>query len=269
MNDEQQLLASAYLDGTATDEEHARAEADPEVMAAVERLGEFRRALSAVDPPDPTRRDVAINAALDAFDVARRPTAPSPASAGAGRRSSTWFLGAAAAAAALVLVVAGGILAIRGDQDGDDDSAGGAAATEAAGTTAVADLAAGGADTTTGTEAAPQARTDSGAGAAPTTAARGTFAAASTTPAPQAERIPSVFTSPEELTAFAAQPGDAQVMASEGTRPPCHQGQWRGSAIYVIDGVNTPVDVFLARAAGEVRAVDPTTCAVLVTAPAP
>src|SRR5262245_10175958 len=130
MNDEQQLLASAYLDGTSTDEERARAEADPEVLAAAARLGELRRALSAVDPPDPARRDAAINAALDAFTAAR-PAAPPPVSARAGRRSSTWFLGAAAAA--LVLVVAGGILAMRSDQD-SDDNAGGAAVTESAGT---------------------------------------------------------------------------------------------------------------------------------------
>jgi hypothetical protein len=267
MNDEQQLLASAYLDGTLTDEERARADADPEVMAAVQRLGELRRALSAVDPPDPARRDVAINAALDAFDVARRPTAPPPASARSGRRSSTWFLGAAAAA--LVLVVAGGILATRGDEGGDD-TAGGGAATEAGGTTAVADVASGGAEATGSTDAAPQARTDSAAGASPTTAAPGTLAAAaSTTPAPQAERVPQLLTSPEELTAFAATARDLSSGDTATTRPPCHQGQWQGSAIYVIDGVDTPVDVYLARRAGEVRAVDPATCAIVVTAPAP
>ena len=72
MNDEQQLLASAYLDGALTDEERARAEADPEVMAAVERLGELRRALAAVEPPDRARRDAAINAALEVFDAERR-----------------------------------------------------------------------------------------------------------------------------------------------------------------------------------------------------
>ena len=38
MNDDQHILASAYLDGALTDEERAQAEADPEVMAAVERL---------------------------------------------------------------------------------------------------------------------------------------------------------------------------------------------------------------------------------------
>jgi hypothetical protein len=267
MNDEQELLASAYLDGALTDEERARAEADPDVMAAVEQLGELRRAVSAVDPPNPARRDAAINAALKAFDADRRPTAPPPVRSLAGSRASTWFFGAAAAA--LVLVVAGGILATRGDQGGDD-SAGGAAATSTTGGHVLADLSSGGAESTGGTDAAPQAREDAGATAGPaTTAAPGTFAAAApTTPTPQEARIPPVLTSPEELTAFAAQSGDAQVMAADGTRPPCHRGQWLGPAIYVLDGVDTHVDVFLARRAGEVRAVDPATCAILVTAPA-
>ena len=39
--------------------------------------------------------------------------------------------------------------------------------------------------------------------------------------------------------------------------------------MYVEDGVETPVEVFLVAAAGEVRAVDTATCAVIATAPAP
>ena len=87
MNDAQHILASAYLDGALTDEERAQAEADPEVMAAVERLGEVRRALAAVEPPDRARRDAAINAALGVFDSESRVAAPPPVTSIAARRS--------------------------------------------------------------------------------------------------------------------------------------------------------------------------------------
>jgi hypothetical protein len=78
-----------------------------------------------------------------------------------------------------------------------------------------------------------------------------------------------VFTSPEELTAFAAETRDNQLSTADAAGPSCHQGLWLGPADYVLDGVDTAVEVYLARQAGEVRAVDPSTCAVLVTAPAP
>ena len=262
MNDEQEHLASAYLDGALTDEERARAEADPDVMAAVQQLRELRRALSVVDAPNAARRDAAINAALGVFD-AERAAAPPPARLRARRRTNTWMIGAAAAA--LVLVIAGGILASRSnDQGGGDDSAGGAALLPETTTQGrlLAGDAGGGAEATAGTGAAPEAR-------APTTSAPGTFAAAATVPTPQESRLLPVFTSPGELTALAAQSRDDQLSTADAAAPPCNEGRWLGPAIYMLDGVNTPVDVYLARRAGQVRAVDPSTCAVLVTAPAP
>ena len=42
MNDDQRLLANAYLDGEVSADERARAEADPEVVAEVARLRAVR-----------------------------------------------------------------------------------------------------------------------------------------------------------------------------------------------------------------------------------
>jgi hypothetical protein len=259
MNDEQQLLASAYLDDALTDEERARAEADPDVMAAVEQLRGLRRTLSAVDPPDPARRDAAINAALAAFDAERRPAAPPPVSSLASRRASRWFIGAAAA---LVLVIAGGILATRGDQDGGDDAGGGAAATE--------QVASGGVESA-GTAAAPEADTRSAedAGGA-STGAPGTLAAAAATtnvaPAAttfEAEQLPGA---PGALYDVAS---NLSRRAPPASAPRCSGGRFLGRHVLPIGGKDTTVEIFYNRRAKEYIALDAQTCEPLVTAPAP
>jgi hypothetical protein len=266
MNDEQQLLASAYLDDALTDEERARAEADPDVMAAVEQLREIRRSLSTVDPPDRARRDAAINAALAAFDAERRPAAPPPVSSLASRRASKWIV---AAAAALVLVIAGGILASRGDDGGGDDSAGGgAAATEAAtDEQLLSDTAGGGAEATTGgTAATPEADTraadDPGAApetaaAAATTAARGSTRADVQVPAPAADL--------REIASTLSRSGHP---ASERA-PRCDGGRFLGRYVFTIRGKNTSVEIFYNRRAGEYIALNAQTCEPLISAPAP
>lgn len=123
MNDDQRLLAHAALDGELTAEEQARAGADPEIVAEVERLRAVRAGLRAVEPPPPAQRQALLAAALDAFDTgaardeAPRVVAPPPPSLAA-RRRARWLL--PAAAAALVGVAAVG--AIVGTDGSDDDS---------------------------------------------------------------------------------------------------------------------------------------------------
>jgi hypothetical protein len=276
MNEDQQLLASAYLDGALTDDERARAEADPEVMAAVERLREIRQALAVVETPAPARREAAIDAALGTFDAEVRPIAPPPIASLTRRRASSWLIGAAAAA--LVLIVAGGILAVR--SQGDDDDAGGAAQTQVLLSEADEQPAAAGTapDASTATRSAAEDEGGGGAttGAPATTAAGsaapGTVATAGTEGAPEATSVGRVLlTSPDDLTRFAA---DATALRgnnvfADSSRSCDVGGRWLGPATYVVDGVDTPVEVYLARRAGEVRAVDPATCDVIATAPAP
>lgn len=131
MNDDQRLLAHAALDGELTDEDAARAAADPEVAGEIERLRGARDALAAVDPLPGDRRAALLATALDAFDADRRSgdadsrpsrravVAPPPASLDA-RRRFRWL--APVAAAALVGVVAVGV--IIGSGGGSSDEAG-------------------------------------------------------------------------------------------------------------------------------------------------
>jgi len=265
MNDEQDLLASAYLDGALTSEERARAEADPEVMAAVDRLAELRRALAVVEPADPARRDAAIAAALHAFDAEPAPRAPvTPL---ASRRFSGWLV--SAAAAALVVAVVGGIIAVSGGGgDDDDDSAGGAAAT------VMSDLEA---PTAADTDAGEQRGEDASSAAATTAAteaAPGTTAATGNPTVAPDETVTATYsallvTSPRQLTRFARDALRSGQTSADVARTSCDEGRWLGSAIYDVDGVATPVEVFLADDDSEVRAVDASTCEVVARAPAP
>lgn len=131
------LLASLYLDGEASSADRARVEADPRLMARVRSFEAIAIDLSSVTPP-PELRSTQIAAALDLFDqqpassvmgdsahVAPESGASSPKVSSLTERRErkqargipTW-LGAAAAAA---LVVGGlGFAATLGG--GDDDS---------------------------------------------------------------------------------------------------------------------------------------------------
>ena len=272
MNDEQELLASAYLDDALTGEERTRAEADPEVMAAVERMAELRRALSIVEPPDPVRRDVAINAALELFEASQapevsaadQPRAPSSVTALSTRRSSRWLI--PAAAAALVAIVAGSIVASRDGQD--DDEAGSAAVTVVGTESAQQAGAEAAADTTAGTTATRAAgEDDAGTAATALAATPSTMAASETADSATTDVAPElrVITSPEELTRLAT-----STVAVFAGPPPCDAaGRWLERAVVRVGGRDTVVDVFLAQRAGRVRAVDPDTCEVVLAAPAP
>jgi hypothetical protein len=148
MNDDPTFLASAYLDGDVTDDERARVEADPALLAEVDRLRAVRLILGDIEPPPISVREAQLAEALATWDRlpdaertgARRDVTPSgidaAAVAGAAAvtaptplrdrrrtRSSRWLVGAAAA---MVLVLAGGValqLASNGDEGSTADDA--------------------------------------------------------------------------------------------------------------------------------------------------
>lgn len=143
MNDDNDLLASAYLDGDVTADERALVEADPELLADVDRLRAVRMLVGDVEPPAISVREAHLAAALGAWDRlpeaertgARRDltpsgidaaavagaaavTAPTPLRERRRTRSSRWLVGAAAA---MVVVLAGGV-ALQLSSNGDDSS---------------------------------------------------------------------------------------------------------------------------------------------------
>ena len=147
MNDDLTLLASAYLDGDVTADERARVEADPELIAEVERLRYVKVLLADTEPSPISVRESLLANALDAWDrvpsaertgasrdatprTLRRGVDPATAAAAASitaptsladrRRAATnrRLLGAAAA---IVLVLAGGIV-LQTVSFGSDDS---------------------------------------------------------------------------------------------------------------------------------------------------
>ena len=124
MNDDDDftLLASAYLDNEVTPDERAHVDADPELLAEVERLRTVRLVLADMEPPSITMREAHLAGALDAWDRlpatertgARRDatpsgidaaaiagaasvTAPTPLARRRSGPSTRWLTGAAAA----------------------------------------------------------------------------------------------------------------------------------------------------------------------------
>lgn len=137
MTDDAELLASAYLDDEVTAAERARVEADPELLAEVDRMRVVRDDLTATAPAPISVREVHLSSALAAWDrlpVAERlgtrddtggADATSLAAASAMSGSATersrrrWALGAAAA---LVVVVGAGVVLQQIDPtDNNDD----------------------------------------------------------------------------------------------------------------------------------------------------
>jgi hypothetical protein len=131
-------IASAHLDGAATDEERARVHGDPGLQARVAALGAVRDALQEPIPVDPAARDAAIAAALAAFDAeGATPEAASVATVRpiAARRglspTALRVVGAAAVLVLLALLVP--LLARSGDDDEASFEAAGDATSDAAG----------------------------------------------------------------------------------------------------------------------------------------
>jgi len=124
MNDDQYLLASAYLDGELTADQRALAEADPDVMSEVDNLLALRAQLRSIEPPSDSAREAAIGAAMDAFNsIAAARTVP-PVDAVTRtvefrrRPSYARYLGVAAALVAVGLL---GLVVATGLRTGDDD----------------------------------------------------------------------------------------------------------------------------------------------------
>lgn len=291
MNDDQLLLANAYVDGAVTAEERARAEGDAVVMAEVERLRSVRDALRAVDPPDDARREQAIAAALASFTQPRvtapaaSPSglpvpgdraalafpAPAPAANGlpgtvappvslAGRRRRRWLEFGAAAAAAIA-VVGGGVALTRGGPDNSGDDA--ATASE---------------DRTA--EAAPSQAADANDAVAATEHADGAAPPAPDTDDPELNMVEPAdlarLTDTDDLAAFvdsAPMKGAETASATDASgtsraaAPTCTGGDYVGTAVYVVSNVDVTVEVFID--GGDAVARNATTCTDVARIPLP
>ena len=113
-------VVSAYLDGEASASEMARVEADPELLAAVDRMGRTTQLLRA-DPPARDVVDRHVAAALDAFPAPS--TGARVVDLGTERRRR-WYdrvpVGVVAAAAVAIALVGA---ATQLDSDDGDDTA--------------------------------------------------------------------------------------------------------------------------------------------------
>ena len=126
MNDQQYLLANAYIDGELTDDERVLAESDPDVMSEVELLATLQSRLRKVEPPTASAKEAAFSAAMAVFPAAEQRAAP-PINAAVQnpvplRRRPAYarWLGVAAAVVGVGLL---GTVVMTGLRSDDDDSA--------------------------------------------------------------------------------------------------------------------------------------------------
>lgn len=299
MNDDLTLLASTYLDGEATPDERARVEADPSLLAEVERLRAARASLLDTrwfERPSDDVRETAIEAALAAWDASTSgstgsTTGPLPTIRRATvrsfepRRSYTRLLSAAAAVVAVAGL--GVVIAQFGDGGGggDDQSAAiepaadtqarseaGAELTEQiapdetasavfSGEVAADDAGRADSDSSDSTEALPSAGAAQEAPAA-------TQSAADSAPAPRAN-----ITTRDELGRFAA---DAKAAVDDdGDRDaltaPCAGDSFDDIDEYVAMVTYRGRHVMIGIDADDERAiaVDPDTCEIVAEAPLP
>jgi len=283
MNDDQYLLASAYLDGELSADDWARAAADPEVMALVEEMRTLAGGLADVEPPTRHVRDRAIDAALDELRAA-------PALRVSTRRPVMTWLGAAAAAVAVLAVGAIVVAGVRGggdDDGGDFDAAGDVAQLEVTAEPidgAEADVM----DVAPTADMAVEEQTMFGEMAGDATAERadeptvtmmapadddGADAGGAMLTAPPSATFDASapLTSPSELSAYGLHLLDLEAA---GELPPtpnthCPSADLVGTvevldeATYVVDDVPAPVLVAIDRASGLTLALDPASCAVV------
>jgi hypothetical protein len=121
MNDDQYLLANAYVDGELTAGERSIAEADPDVMSEVVRIRALRAQLRDVEAPSTSARESALAAAMAEFApaAAAHPAAPAPRTvAFRPRPAYQRYLAFAAAVVAVGLL---GVVIVNGIGGGDDD----------------------------------------------------------------------------------------------------------------------------------------------------
>lgn len=286
MNDDQYLLASAYLDGELSPDDWARAAADPEVMAIVEQMQALAAAVAGVEPPEAAARDRAIEAALTELRPVVVPLSSS-------RRPIGAWLGVAAA---VVAVLAVGAVVVSTGRGGDDDFD--AAGDEASVVTADADIERS-AGLTAGGEVADgdmaPAAEDMAEAPAPESAERagdeeesmsemvlsneaGAALDAVPTAPPSAGFDPDApLRTPGDLTAFGEH---LLLLEAQGQLPPtpntqCPLPEQVGivdvldAASYVVDDVTVPVLIALDRAAGLTLALEPSTCETIADNTAP
>ncbi len=126
MNDDLNLLASAYLDGDATADERALVEAEPELLAQVEQFRRVRALLAVTEPSSISVRESLLATALAAWDrvpeAERTGSRDSTPTSLADRRRATANRRLLAAAAAIVFVLAGGIVLQVVSSGGNDDT---------------------------------------------------------------------------------------------------------------------------------------------------
>src|SRR5688500_7354752 len=124
MNAQHEQLASAYLDGELTDEERRLADADPAVLADVERLRVLRAGRGGVAQRSDVARERAIAGARAVFGEIHGATATAAVTTELAddvrRRDLTRWLGVAAAVVAVGLLGVG--VAGELDDDGADES---------------------------------------------------------------------------------------------------------------------------------------------------
>lgn len=278
MTDDLHLRASAYLDDDVTADERARAEADPEVMELVDGMARLRSVIADVAPAGRSVRESAIAAAL-----AEYPVGMPPARNASWSRRDGFPARALGLAAGLVAIGLLGVVVLQA-RSGDDELTG--VADEAS--VAVSDAPAVPGETD---RATPEAAVAEGAVAEVPAEEPAEEPAAemadSEEPAADAQAgtetnqmavtvgerpilVPGqVLTTPEELGSFGT--GLLEQLRA-GTLPPtpntrCPFPDVLGGAVFLVDGVDTPVLVGVDEALGVVTAYVAETCEVLVGGP--
>ncbi len=288
MNDAQYLLASVYVDGEATADQRALAEADPDVMSEVARMVALRVAVSDVESPADSARERALDAAMAVFEsrLHRARLVDRSAVVRTMRRRPTYARALSIAAALVAVGAFGLVVANRLGGDSDLDSAGSDAAVtedqsggaidrlqevaegDEANTTTAGDLSA--------AELAPTGASDDAADA--TIAAAGGDTASAAPASDQALHDPSLrpdidfdqpVTNEAELGSFGTRLLELEATGVLGPTPNtrCTQPRILGETEYVFDGDPTPVLVAVDTELRIVLAIDPTTCTVLVEGP--
>lgn len=275
MTDDLHLLASAYLDGDVTADERARAEADPEVMDLVDRMARMRSVIADVTPAARSVRETAIAAALAEYPISM----PTPRNASWSRRDGlpASALGMAAGLVAIGLL---GVVVLQ-SRSGDDELTGVAdeasiAVSEAPavpGETDRATAEAAVADTADAKEPAEEpvaAEMTASEDLAPDAEAGSTANQMAVTAGERPILVPGqVLTTPEELGSYGT--GLLEQLRA-GTLPPtpntrCPFPDVLGSAVFLVDGVDTPVLVGVDETLGVVTAYVAETCEVLMGGP--
>jgi hypothetical protein len=277
-------LASAYLDGEASDDERARVEGDPALLAEVERLRRVRAAVAEVPPASAAARDAAVAAALAAFDELHGNSAPAAPTNVVPlehrRRVQRTQAALTAVAAAAVLVIGGFIIANRGGDDdattarqqppavapAADESVASEALPSAAPTTTGVSTTAVAADVASAATVSELEAADAPLAAAPSELV--TEASASDAAAPAAAATPLVVVrDADDLRAVAESldpepPSDAAVVATCERQPPAMTPD---AEFAEADGTFTPVAV--ASTSGGYAAISLDDCTVLLRAP--